>query len=247
VGIALSQVMGGCFGGGAFFDRGDCPAGVAGYKQPDDSNGAARTTLTLSSVAILRIGETEGIANGRIFLGKIKHNKKELCIFDDSANIAVMKHTTYFCWFTLLLGAAAIAPSYGQESGSAQTASNSSLQSEAQGGTKKRHASPDAIKKRQLSVLKKEAALTADQESKVTPIISKYVDDVVALKDDTSLVGAAKREKRKTLHTQYVNDIDAVLTPDQQKSWAAANAARLERLRSARAAAKPNTSGAESE
>jgi hypothetical protein len=117
----------------------------------------------------------------------------------------------------------------------------------AQGETKKRHASPDAIKKRQLSVLKKEAALTVDQESKVTPIISKYVDDVVALKNDTSLVGAAKREKRKTLHTQYVNDIDAVLTPDQQKSWAAANTARLERLRSARATAKPSASAGENE
>ena len=158
-----------------------------------------------------------------------------------------MKHTIYFCYFTLLLGAAAIAPSYGQDSGTAQTGPNSSLQSETQNGPKKRHASPDAIKKRQLSVLKREAALTADQESKVTPIISKYVDDVVALKNDTSLVGAAKREKRKTLHAQYLNDIDAVLTPDQQKNWAAANAARLERLRSARAAAKPSASAGESE
>jgi len=158
-----------------------------------------------------------------------------------------MKHTICFCCFTLLLGAAAIAPAYGQDSGTAQTGPGTSLLSGAQRETKKRHASPDAIKKRQLSVLKKEAALTADQESKVTPIISKYVDDVVALKNDTSLVGAAKREKRKTLHTQYVNDIDAVLTPDQQKSWATANAARLERLRSARAAAKPSASAGENE
>jgi hypothetical protein len=158
-----------------------------------------------------------------------------------------MKYTIYFCYFTLVLGAAAVVPSYGQDSGTAQTGPGTSLQNGAQGETKKRHASPDAIKKRQLSVLKKEAALTADQESKVTPIISKYVDDVVALKNDTSLVGAAKREKRKTLHTQYVNDIDAVLTPDQQKSWAAANTARLERLRSARATAKPSASAGENE
>jgi Spy/CpxP family protein refolding chaperone len=96
-------------------------------------------------------------------------------------------------------------------------------------------------------VLKKEATLTADQESKVTPIISKYVDDVVALKNDSSLVGAAKREKRKTLHSQYVNDINGVLTPDQQKSWTAANAARLERLRAARAGAKPSASAGENE
>jgi hypothetical protein len=158
-----------------------------------------------------------------------------------------MKNTISLCYLTLLLGVAAIAPSYGQDSGIAQTVPNTSLQSEPQSAPKKRHASPDAIKKRQLSVLKKEAALSADQESKVTPVISKYVDDVVALKNDTSLVGAAKREKRKTLHTQYVNDIDAILTPDQQKSWAAANAARLERLRAARSGAKPSVSATENE
>src|SRR5260370_41043127 len=77
--------------------------------------------------------------------------------------------------------------------------------------------------------------------------MSKYDDDVIALNMDTSLVGAAKREKRKPLHGQYVNDINAVLTPDQQKSWAAANAARLERLRAARAGAKPSASAAENE
>jgi hypothetical protein len=158
-----------------------------------------------------------------------------------------MKNTLSFCALTLLLGAAVVTPSYGQDSGSAQTVPNSALQNDPHTGGKKRHASPDAIKKRQLSVLKKEAALTADQESKVTPVISKYVDDVVALKNDTSVVGAAKREKRKTLHSQYVSDINAVLTPDQQKSWAAASAARLERLRAARAGAKPSASSAETE
>jgi hypothetical protein len=158
-----------------------------------------------------------------------------------------MKNTLSFCALISFLGAIAIAPSYGQDPGTAQTVPSSVVQSDSQPGSKKRHASPDAIKKRQLSVLKKEATLTPDQESKVTPIISKYVDEVVALKNDASLVGAAKKEKRKTLHNQYVNDINGVLTPDQQKSWATANAARLERLRAARAGAKPSASPAESE
>ena len=157
------------------------------------------------------------------------------------------KNTLSFCALVLSLGTATIAPSHGQDSSTVQTVPGSVLQNDSQTGSKKRHASPDAIKKRQVSVLKKEATLTADQESKVTPIISKYVDDVVALKNDRSLVGAAKREKRKTLHSQYVNDINGVLTPDQQKSWAAANAARLERLRAARAGAKPSPTAGENE
>jgi hypothetical protein len=147
----------------------------------------------------------------------------------------------------LSFGAAAIAPSYAQDSATVQTVPSSVVQNDSATASKKRHASPDAIKKRQLSLLKKEATLTADQQSKVTPIISKYVDDLVALKNDSSLVGAAKREKQKTLHSQYVNDINGVLTPDQQKNWAAANAARLERLRAARAGAKPSASAGQSE
>ena len=159
----------------------------------------------------------------------------------------MIKNTLSFCALMLSFGAAVIAPSYGQDSGTAQTGANSVLQNDSRSGAKKRHASPDAIKKRQLSVLKKEAVLTPDQESKVTPIISKYVDDVLALKNDASLVGGAKKEKRKSLHSQYVNDINAVLTPGQQKSWASANAARLERLRAARAGAKASASPAEGE
>jgi hypothetical protein len=160
-----------------------------------------------------------------------------------------MKNKFSLCTLMFLLGAAVISPSFGQDSGNAQTVPNSSTsrQTGFQSGGKKRQASPDSIKKRQLSLLKKEAGLTVDQESKVTPIISKYVDDVVAMKNDTSLVGAAKREKRKTLHSQYVNDINTVLTSDQQKSWAAANAARFERLRAARAGAHPSASPAENE
>jgi hypothetical protein len=164
-------------------------------------------------------------------------------------SVRTMKNTFTFCALTLLLGTAVVAPSYGQDSGAVQTVPNSSgsLQGGSQNGGKKRHASPDAMKKRQLSMLRKEAGLTPDQESKVTPIISKYVDDVVALKNDSSLVGAAKRERKKTLHSQYVTDINGVLTPDQQKSWATANAARIERLRAARSGAQPSASPAANE
>jgi hypothetical protein len=44
-----------------------------------------------------------------------------------------------------------------------------------------------------------------------------------------------------------VTDINGVLTPDQQKSWATANAARIERLRAARSGAQPSASPAANE
>ena len=71
------------------------------------------------------------------------------------------KNTLSLCALVLSLGAAAIAPSYGQDSGTVQTVPSSVLQNDSQTGSKKRHASPGAIKKLHLSVLKKRPTLTA--------------------------------------------------------------------------------------
>jgi hypothetical protein len=96
---------------------------------------------------------------------------------------------------------------------------------------KKRTASPEALKKRELTMLRRSVALTPDEESKVTPIISNYVDAVQAVKNDAATTTAEKRSKRKELHDQYVTNIKAVLTPDQAKTWETANAERIVRLR----------------
>jgi hypothetical protein len=107
---------------------------------------------------------------------------------------------------------------------------------------KKRTASPEALKKRELTMLRKSVTLTPDEESKVTPIISNYVDAVQSVKNDAATTTAEKRAKRKELHDQYITNIKAVLTPDQAKTWEAANAERIVRLR----AKKPNSPAADS-
>src|SRR5215475_12930111 len=81
----------------------------------------------------------------------------------------------------------------------------------------KRKASPDAIKKARLTALKNQVGLTADQEAKAKPIIDKYVDDRQAAKGD--------RAKLADLKKQYDNDINAILTPDQQTKLTASKAA----------------------
>jgi hypothetical protein len=153
----------------------------------------------------------------------------------------MIKNKLSLCALICLFGAGVIAPSsYAQDDSIVQSAANTSAN--LQTGAKKRQISPEARKRRQLSLLRKEAGLTPDQESKVTPIISKYVDDIIALKNDTSLSGVTRKEKRKTLHSQYVSDVNAVLTSEQQKNWEAANTARIERLRAARSNAQPSAS-----
>ena len=92
----------------------------------------------------------------------------------------------------------------------------------------KHKASPDAVKAARLTRLKNQADLTADQEAKAKPIIDQYVDDRQAANGD--------RAKLVALKTKYDSDIDAILTPDQQKKLAAAKSASVEKLKAARAA-----------
>jgi Spy/CpxP family protein refolding chaperone len=73
-----------------------------------------------------------------------------------------------------------------------------------------------------LTDLKKQVSLTKVQETKVKPIITKYVSDRDALSNDKSLSKTDKNSKKEALRKQYNQDINAVLTPDQQQKWAAA-------------------------
>jgi Spy/CpxP family protein refolding chaperone len=104
---------------------------------------------------------------------------------------------------------------------------------------KRRAATPDSLKKRELTMLRKSVTLTPDEETKVTPIISNYVDAVQAVKSDAVTTTAEKRAKRKELHDQYVNNVKAVLTSEQAQSWETANAERIARLRAKKSSAAP--------
>ena len=68
-----------------------------------------------------------------------------------------------------------------------------------------------------LADLKKEVNLTKAQETKVKPIIEKYVSDRTALSNDKTLSKSDKNSKSDALRKQYNSDINAVLTPDQQQ------------------------------
>jgi hypothetical protein len=80
---------------------------------------------------------------------------------------------------------------------------------------------PEAVKKGMLTALNNQVTLSADQQDKAKPIIDKHVDDLEAVKNDTTLDKAGKKAKVVQLRQQYVTDINGILTPDQQKKWAA--------------------------
>jgi hypothetical protein len=105
----------------------------------------------------------------------------------------------------------------------------------------KRRVNPEAIKRAKLTNLRKEVSLTTDEETKVKPIIDRFVDAVQAARHDPSLDSRARRQQLATLREQYNTELDAVLTPDQQQKLASLKAQRIARLRAGRAnsAAKP--------
>jgi periplasmic protein CpxP/Spy len=73
-----------------------------------------------------------------------------------------------------------------------------------------------------LANLKQQVNLTPVQEKKVKPIVEKYVADINANRNDTKATKEEKESKRNALRKQYNDQINAILTPEQQAKWKAA-------------------------
>ena len=87
-----------------------------------------------------------------------------------------------------------------------------------------------------LTALNNQVGLSADQQNKAKPIIDKHVADLEAVKNDATLDKAAKKAKVIPLRQQYVTDINGILTPDQQKKWAAARETNKAKVKARREA-----------
>ena len=147
-----------------------------------------------------------------------------------------MKYTTLLYTVVIFAAWAADSTVRAQSAGSPAPAQSIGAPAKA-----KRRASPEAIKRAKLTNLRKDVSLTAEEETKVKPIIDRFVDAVQAARHDPSLDSRARRQQLATLRQQYNTELDAVLTPDQQQKLASLKAQRLARLRAGRAnsATKP--------
>jgi hypothetical protein len=86
------------------------------------------------------------------------------------------------------------------------------------GPAKQGRVNPDKMKQRQLARLQKIVQLTPDQQTKATPIISNYVDQLVAMRNDSSLQPDARKAKQKELRKEYSQQIRSLLTPEQRQA-----------------------------
>ena len=98
----------------------------------------------------------------------------------------------------------------------------------------KRSINPESIKRAKLTRLRNEVALTDEQVAKVKPIIEAYVNEIQAVKVDSTLDSRSKRQKLSELRRRYDADLDAVLNAEQQQKLASARSERRTRLRDAK-------------
>ena len=90
--------------------------------------------------------------------------------------------------------------------------------SQGPGPAKQGHANPDKMKQRQLARLERIAKLTPDQETKITPVISNFVDQLVTVRNDSSLQPQEKKAKQRELRKQYNQQLRPLLTPEQRQA-----------------------------
>ena len=98
----------------------------------------------------------------------------------------------------------------------------------------KRNVNPESIKRGKLTRLRKDVALTDDQATKVKPIIDAYVNEMQTIKMDASLDSHTRRQKFSEVRQKYDNDLDGVLSTEQQQKLASLKEERRARLRASR-------------
>ena len=70
-----------------------------------------------------------------------------------------------------------------------------------------------------LQMLSEKLNLTDDQKAKLKPILQDQMQQMKAVHEDSSLSREQKRDKLKSIHQSLSDQINAVLTPEQQTKF----------------------------
>ena len=70
-----------------------------------------------------------------------------------------------------------------------------------------------------LQQISQQLNLSEDQKTKLKPILQDEVDQLKALKSDTSATSQDKLQKAKEIRASHKQQIDAILTPEQKEKW----------------------------
>jgi Spy/CpxP family protein refolding chaperone len=98
-----------------------------------------------------------------------------------------------------------------------------------QGQTGPEHGGPGGMKGNQVEFLTKKLNLTPDQVTQVKAIDADTMNQMKALREDTSVAGPDKRAKMMDIHKASQDKIRALLTDDQKTKFDALQAQMRER------------------
>jgi len=70
-----------------------------------------------------------------------------------------------------------------------------------------------------LQMLSEKLSLSDDQKAKLKPVLQDQMQQMKAVRDDSSLTEEQKRTKMKSIHESLHDQINAVLTPEQQAKF----------------------------
>jgi len=70
-----------------------------------------------------------------------------------------------------------------------------------------------------LHMLSEKLNLTDDQKEKLKPVLQDQMQQMKAVREDSSLSEVQKRTKMKSIHESLHDQINAVLTPEQQAKF----------------------------
>ena len=78
---------------------------------------------------------------------------------------------------------------------------------------------PEFSPEAHLQMLTEKLNLTDDQKAKVKPILESQAQQMKAVHEDASLSQEQRKSKMKAIHESTHDQINAVLTPEQQAKW----------------------------
>ena len=86
-----------------------------------------------------------------------------------------------------------------------------------------------------LEMMKEKLGLTPEQVEKLKPIFAKDREKIMALREDTALTREQKGEKMRAIFQASMEEVKAILTPDQAEKWKAGMEKRREEFQKRRA------------
>lgn len=107
-----------------------------------------------------------------------------------------------------------------QAAGAASKAGNAAKQTAQDTTSAVNDATTQAKVQQKLQRLSSELNLTEDQKTKIKPILQNEVAQAKTVRDDASLSADAKQAKMKEIRSSTTQQMNEILTPDQQQKLA---------------------------